>query len=108
VLDRARSTPRKPHDLHRGRAEGGLHDAHVRHQGSPSARISAQIPAAQTEKQQVNPPQQPRNPNREPSQVKQDLRDQLRAAGLLDKIGEDHIFMTLPTAVEAYRNRRTT
>ncbi|AQT82537.1 sodium-independent anion transporter [Mycolicibacterium litorale] len=34
------------------------------------------------------------------------LREALRAAGLLDKIGEDHIFMTLPTAVEAYRNRR--
>ncbi|MCX2934165.1 solute carrier family 26 protein [Mycobacterium sp. CVI_P3] len=35
------------------------------------------------------------------------LREALRAAGLLDKIGEDRIFMTLPTAVEAYRNRRT-
>jgi high affinity sulfate transporter 1 len=42
------------------------------------------------------------------ARVKQDLRDQLQAAGLLDKIGEDHIFMTLPTAVEAYRNRRAT
>jgi high affinity sulfate transporter 1 len=42
------------------------------------------------------------------ARVKQDLRDQLRAVGLVDKIGEDHIFMTLPTAVEAYRNRRTT
>jgi high affinity sulfate transporter 1 len=42
------------------------------------------------------------------ARVKQDLRDQLQAAGLLEKIGEDHIFMTLPTAVEAYRNRRTT
>lgn len=42
------------------------------------------------------------------ARVKQDLREQLRAVGLLDKIGEDHIFMTLPTAVEAYRNRRTT
>lgn len=40
------------------------------------------------------------------ARVKQDLRDALRAAGLIDKIGEDHIFMTLPTAVEAYRNRR--
>ena len=35
------------------------------------------------------------------------LRDALGAAGLLDKIGEDRMFMTLPTAVEAYRNRRT-
>jgi len=41
------------------------------------------------------------------ARVKQDLRDALGAAGLIDKIGEDHIFMTLPTAVEAYRNRRS-
>jgi high affinity sulfate transporter 1 len=39
------------------------------------------------------------------ARVKQELRDELEAAGLLDKIGEDRIFMTLPTAVEAYRNR---
>jgi high affinity sulfate transporter 1 len=41
------------------------------------------------------------------ARVKQDLRVMLESAGLLDKIGEDRIFMTLPTAVEAYRNRRT-
>jgi sulfate permease, SulP family len=41
------------------------------------------------------------------ARVKQDLRVALQAAGLLDKIGEDRIFMTLPTAVEAYRNRRS-
>lgn len=41
------------------------------------------------------------------ARVKQDLRDALVAAGLLTKIGEDRIFMTLPTAVEAYRNSRT-
>jgi high affinity sulfate transporter 1 len=41
------------------------------------------------------------------ARVKQDLRDQLEAAGLIDKIGEDRIFMTLPTAVEAYNDRRT-
>lgn len=41
------------------------------------------------------------------ARVKQDLRVALEAAGLIDKIGEDRIFMTLPTAVEAYRNRRT-
>ena len=40
------------------------------------------------------------------ARVKQDLRDELEAAGLLDKIGEDRIFPTLPTAVEAFRNRR--
>ncbi len=33
------------------------------------------------------------------------LREALDAAGLLDKIGADHIFMTLPTAVEAYHQR---
>ncbi|WP_425004029.1 SulP family inorganic anion transporter [Mycolicibacterium sp. S3B2] len=37
------------------------------------------------------------------ARVKQDLRDALAAAGLLDRIGPDLIFMTLPTAVEAYR-----
>ncbi len=42
------------------------------------------------------------------ARVKQDLRDELEAAGLLDKIGEDRIFMTLPTAVEAYEKRLTT
>jgi sulfate permease, SulP family len=41
------------------------------------------------------------------ARVKQDLRDSLRAAGMLDKIGEDHIHPTLPTAVDAYRDRRT-
>jgi sulfate permease, SulP family len=41
------------------------------------------------------------------ARVKQDLRDSLEAAGLVDKIGEDRIFMTLPTAVEAYRNSRS-
>jgi SulP family sulfate permease len=37
------------------------------------------------------------------ARVKQDLRDALEAAGLVDKIGKDYIFPTLPTAVEAYR-----
>jgi MFS superfamily sulfate permease-like transporter len=37
------------------------------------------------------------------ARVKQDLRLNLQAAGLLDLIGEDRIFMTLPTAVEAFR-----
>ncbi len=41
------------------------------------------------------------------ARVKQDLRDALVGAGLIEKIGEDRIFMTLPTAVEAYRNSRT-
>jgi sulfate permease, SulP family len=42
------------------------------------------------------------------ARVKQDLRDSLEAAGLLDKIGEDRIYPTLPTAVEAYNDRHTT
>ena len=37
------------------------------------------------------------------ARVKQDLRANLRAAGLLDLIGEERIFMTLPTAVQAFR-----
>lgn len=37
------------------------------------------------------------------ARVKQDLRDSLASAGLLAKIGEDRIFMTLPTAVEAFK-----
>ncbi|MDO3634978.1 SulP family inorganic anion transporter [Mycolicibacterium arseniciresistens] len=41
------------------------------------------------------------------ARVKQDLRELLDAAGLVEKIGEDRIFMTLPTAVEAFRGRAT-
>ncbi|WP_343908257.1 SulP family inorganic anion transporter [Nocardioides aquiterrae] len=37
------------------------------------------------------------------ARLKQDLRDVLRPTGLLDRIGEDHLFVTLPTAVEAFR-----
>ncbi|WP_084212105.1 SulP family inorganic anion transporter [Pseudonocardia acaciae] len=40
------------------------------------------------------------------ARVKQDLRTDLRRAGLLDRIGPDRIFPTLPTAVQAYQ--RTT
>lgn len=36
------------------------------------------------------------------ARLKQDLRAQLAASGLPDRIGEDHIFPTLPTAVTAY------
>ena len=38
------------------------------------------------------------------ARVKQDLRADLRAAGLLDLVGEERIFPTLPTAVEAFRS----
>ncbi|GAA2568734.1 SulP family inorganic anion transporter [Mycolicibacterium diernhoferi] len=37
------------------------------------------------------------------ARVKQDLRDALAAGGLLDKIGAERIYLTLPTAVAAYR-----
>jgi SulP family sulfate permease len=36
------------------------------------------------------------------ARVKQDLRDDLQRAGLIDRLGESRIFMTLPTAVNAY------
>ncbi|WKG06401.1 SulP family inorganic anion transporter [Mycolicibacterium sp. HK-90] len=39
------------------------------------------------------------------ARLKHDVRDQLKAAGFIDRVGEDHIFPTLPTAVEAFRNR---
>ena len=39
------------------------------------------------------------------ARVKQDLRELLDAAGMVDKIGENRIFMTLPTAVEAFHDR---
>ena len=43
---------------------------------------------------------------RDRARVTWHLREALDAAGLLDKIGADHIYATLPTAVEAYRDRR--
>nr|WP_239579004.1 sulfate permease [Microlunatus panaciterrae] len=36
------------------------------------------------------------------ARVKQDMRDALAAAGFVQRLGDDRIFMTLPTAVEAY------
>src|SRR5262245_27948451 len=36
------------------------------------------------------------------ARVKQDLRDDLMAAGFVERMGEDRIFFTLPTAVQAY------
>ncbi|HEU4511739.1 MAG TPA: sulfate permease [Nocardioidaceae bacterium] len=38
------------------------------------------------------------------ARVKQDMRAYLAAAGLVEKVGEDRIFMTLPTAVLAYEH----
>jgi len=37
------------------------------------------------------------------ARVKQDLRSDLAAAGFVDRVGEDRIFPTLPTAVAGYR-----
>jgi sulfate permease, SulP family len=36
------------------------------------------------------------------ARVKQDLRDRLDTAGFIERVGEDRIFLTLPTAVAAY------
>jgi MFS superfamily sulfate permease-like transporter len=36
------------------------------------------------------------------ARVKQDLRDDLQAFDFVDRVGEDRVFMTLPTAVQAY------
>jgi hypothetical protein len=38
------------------------------------------------------------------ARVKQELRDDLEAAGFLDRLGPDRIFLTLPTAVQAYQD----
>lgn len=38
------------------------------------------------------------------ARVKQDLHDDLLGSAVLDRVGEDRIFMTLPTAVRAYIN----
>ena len=40
------------------------------------------------------------------ARVKQDLLEELDAAGLVDRIGRDHMFPTLPTALEAFERRR--
>jgi sulfate permease, SulP family len=37
------------------------------------------------------------------ARVKQDLRDLLGRGGFLDRVGEDRVFPTLPTAVAAFR-----
>jgi SulP family sulfate permease len=37
------------------------------------------------------------------ARLKQDLRATLGPTGILERIGEDHVFATLPTAVEAFR-----
>ncbi len=37
------------------------------------------------------------------ARMKQDLRSDLERTGLVQRIGEEHIFPTLPTAVAAFR-----
>ncbi|MFE6508768.1 SulP family inorganic anion transporter [Nocardioides sp. NPDC057767] len=39
------------------------------------------------------------------ARIKQDLRESLAPSGILDRIGEERLFPTLPTAVDAYRRR---
>ncbi len=41
------------------------------------------------------------------ARVKQDLRVYLDAAGLVDRIGADRIFPTMPTAVQAFEEWRS-
>ena len=36
------------------------------------------------------------------ARVKQDLREELQRAGLIGRLGESRVFMTLPTAVNTY------
>ena len=40
------------------------------------------------------------------ARLKQDLRDTLAPTGIIDRIGEEHIFATLATAVDAFRDWR--
>ncbi|MFF0268192.1 SulP family inorganic anion transporter [Kribbella sp. NPDC004536] len=42
------------------------------------------------------------------ARVKQELRDDLQAAGFLDRLGADRVFYTLPTAVEAFQRAART
>jgi sulfate permease, SulP family len=42
------------------------------------------------------------------ARVKQDLRDDLEAAGFLERLGADRVFYTLPTAVEAFHRDTST
>jgi high affinity sulfate transporter 1 len=42
------------------------------------------------------------------ARVKQDLRDDLEAAGFLERLGPHRVFYTLPTAVEAFRQETAT
>jgi sulfate permease, SulP family len=37
------------------------------------------------------------------ARLKQDQRDVLQPSGLLDRIGAEHVFPTLPTALDAFR-----
>ena len=37
------------------------------------------------------------------ARVKMDLREDLAPTGFIDRVGEDKVFMTLPTAVDAYQ-----
>jgi SulP family sulfate permease len=39
------------------------------------------------------------------ARIKQDLRRELAPTGLLEEMGEDHLFPTLPVAIEAFKGR---
>jgi hypothetical protein len=40
------------------------------------------------------------------TRVKRELLDQLAVAGVLERVGADHVFATIPTAVAAFHARR--
>jgi MFS superfamily sulfate permease-like transporter len=40
------------------------------------------------------------------ARVKQDLLDDLEAGGLVDRIGRDHLYPTLPTVADAFSDRQ--
>lgn len=70
MLDRARPTPPRPHDLHRSRPRGGLHGPDVGYQRSLRPHFSVQITADPHAKPQVSGSPSTPHPKSEPSQVK--------------------------------------
>jgi len=69
VLDRMRSTSRN-HTIYTAVAPKAVFTMRtLATRATPAPDFSAQIPAAETEKQKVNPLRLPRTPNRGPSQV---------------------------------------
>jgi hypothetical protein len=68
VLDATRAAPRRPHDLHRGRARLRLRRPHIRHRPTLRATVSAQICIPRTRNPQVSALRFPRTRKCEPIQ----------------------------------------